>query len=70
MSLQQKVLVIKQIVALIVNNDQVGGAQDDQVDSLERWDHHLIHRTGYQHQQHAVGEVLKYPAMKGAQHFN
>ena len=36
MSLQQKVLVIKQIVALIVNNNQVSGAQDDQVDSLER----------------------------------
>ena len=59
MCLQQKVLVIEQIGAELVDDDQVGGAQDDQVDGLQGGDHHLVDGAGDEDQQHAVGEILK-----------
>ena len=35
MCLQQEVLVVKEVGAGLVDDDQVGGAEDDQVDRLE-----------------------------------
>ena len=57
--LEQKVLVVEQVGAALVDDDQVGRAQEDQVDSLQGGDHHLVNGAGYQDQQHAVGEILK-----------
>ena len=59
MGLQKKVLVVKEIWAAFVDNDQVSGAEDDQVDSFESWDHHLVDCTWYEDEKHAVCEVLK-----------
>ena len=51
-------MVIKEIEALIVDDDKIGGAEDDQVNRLEGRDHHLIDGTGDEDEEHAVGEVL------------
>ena len=42
-----------------MDDDQVGRAEDDQVDGLQGGDHHLVDSAGYEDQQHAVGEILE-----------
>ena len=42
-----------------MDDDQVGCAEDDQVDGLQGGDHHLVDGAGYEDQQHAVGEILE-----------
>ena len=51
-------MVVKQVEDFEVNNEEVCGTEDKQVDSLESTDHHLVHGAADQDQQHAVGEVL------------
>ena len=57
--LEKKVLVVEQIGAALMDDDQVGCAEDDQVDGLQGGDHHLVDGAGDEDQQHAVGEILK-----------
>ena len=57
--LEQKVLVVEQVGAELVDDDQVGRAEDDQVDGLQGGDHHLVDGAGDEDQQHAVGEILE-----------
>ena len=52
-------MVVEQIGAELVDDDQVGCAQDDQVDGLQGGDHHLVDGAGDEDQQHAVGEILE-----------
>ena len=59
MRLEQEVLVVEQVGAELVDDDQVGRAEDDQVDGLQGGDHHLVDSAGYEDQQHAVGEILE-----------
>ena len=42
-----------------MDDDQVGCAEDNQVDGLQGGDHHLVDSAGYEDQEHAVGEILQ-----------
>ena len=57
--LQQEVLVVKHVVALVVDNDKIRCAEEGEEYGLEGGDHHLVDGAGDEHQQHAVGEVLR-----------
>ena len=59
MCLQQEVLVVKHVVALVVDNDKIRCAEEGEEHGLEGGDHHLVDGAGDEHQQHAVGEVLR-----------
>ena len=58
MCLEKEVLVVKQVGAGLVDDDQVGRAEDDQVHGLQGGDHHLVDGAGDEDEEHAVGEVL------------
>lgn len=58
MRLKQEVLVVEHVEALVVDNDEVRGAQDHEEDGLQGGDHHLVDGAGDEDEQHAVGEVL------------
>ena len=62
--LEEKVLVVEQIGAELVDDDQVGCAEDNQVDGLQGGDHHLVDGAGDEDQQHAVGEILQNISLK------
>ena len=57
--LQEKVLVVEHVGAVIVDNDEIGGAEDNQVDRLQCADHHLVDRAGDEDEQHAVGKIFR-----------
>ena len=59
MCLEQEILIVKHVPALVVDDGQICRAEKDQVDGLEGADHHLVHRARDQDQEHAVGEVLE-----------
>ena len=42
-----------------MDDDEVRGAEQHKEHSLEGGDHHLVHGAGDEHEQHAVGEVLR-----------
>ena len=59
MRLKKEILIIEEIGAALVDDDQVGRAEDDQVDGLQGGDHHLVDSAGYEDEEHAVGEILE-----------